>query len=1600
MTRTAWLNLCLLVILCNSGAYAQLTAAFTANTQQGCAPVIVQFNDASKGNPTWWRWDLGNGTISFLQHPATTYFNAGTYTVKLVAGNDQFKDSVTLQAFITVQALPTVNFSTSANAGCYPLPVQLTDASDPGSGTINKWLWDFGDGTISTDQNPQHMYASAGSFNISLRVTNSNGCEQTLTRSNYVNISTGVKAGFRFSSPNSCMAPAAVKFTNTSSGTGTLSYAWDFGDGQTSTDKDPVHTYSTNGSYTVKLVTRNSTGCKDSVIKTGIINIGNTKADFNTPATICAGMPVNISNASVPLPSGSAWTFGDGTGSTDLHPVKTYAAPGRYTIKLIADFGTCKSELSKTVEVLAKPAAGFNSTNAAGCKAPHTADFTAAVNGIVGWEWFFGDGSKGNGSTISHTYTKTGVYNVKLVVTNAAGCTDTLEKKQFVQIAAPEVKITNLPVEGCVPLKYEPVVTVQSADPIVSWTWNFGDGTTVNQLNTQHTYTTAGTYTVSLTYTTAGGCSNTITVNDAVRAGNKPIPAFTGYPTDVCAAMPVNFQDKSTGAGIDKWNWYFSDGGYSDKQNPTHYFTDTGYFNVKLVVASNGCKDSLSILKMVHVKPPIADFVAGFDCNNRLSRNFTDRSRGATSWFWQFGDGQTSTDKNPSHTYAGAGNYTVRLTVSNGECSHFTERLITVIDEKANFTVSGNDICKGSAVALKAVAGNAQQISAYSWIIFRGTAVYGRPTGQQLNFTFNDAGSYSIRLIITDRNGCKDSLTKSDIILVNGPTAAFAPVNPTVCPGSIITFTDKSVSDGTNPITEWKWNYGDGHTEVRNTAPFEHKFETPGEYNITLTVTDSKGCKNARTIAKAVNISRPLVKFYAPDTLSCAGQPVRFIDQTVSNAGQYSWDFGDGSNSAATAPSHAYKDEGLYTIRLVVKDRAGCADSMIRTAYIAIRNPKAAFDVDKTTTNCPPLVSAFTNQSQHYKKAVWDFGDGTGSNIAAPSHFYTYPGTYRAKLLITSVGGCQDSAFATMEIKGPTGSFSYDKVNGCVPTSIKFTGVSTNAAKFIWDFNDGVTNANAGVNTAHAYDRMGVYLPKMILEDPQGCRVPIPGKDTIHIFDVEAALNNDIQQLCDSGKVIFNDLSTSNDLITKYEWTFGDGNAITGQRNPVHYYKTTGLHPVSLKVTTRMGCTDEAQLPLPIRIVAAPVAGINSADGACIPAELSFQGKILKPDTSPLQWKWDFRNGNTAIGQEPSPVKFLSAGKYAVQLIVTNSSGCADTVVKNIQAYPLPVLDAGPDAIICRGKNITLQASGADNYQWMADNTLGCTNCATPLASPLESRMYKLKGSNNFGCEAIDSVKISVKQPFTIQAHLGGAICKGESLQLFANGAEQYEWSPSAGLSKTNADNPHARPDATTTYRVVGKDDYKCFTDTAYVPITVYPWPAVNAGEDMKVGLGSSVQLKASVSEDAANIKWTPANGLSCVTCIDPVATPKQTTIYTLEAINKGGCLSKDMVTVHVFCDNSNLFVPNTFSPNSDGHNDVFYPRGKGSFTIRAFRVFNRWGDLVYERSNFSPNDANSGWDGMHKGRPAPSDVYIYTLEIICNNSTIFNEKGNVTLIR
>lgn len=640
--------------------------------------MVVNFTDGSGGNPTSWLWDFGNGATSTLRNPSTTYFNPGTYTVTLTVTNAQGSNTMTRTNLITVYGKPAVNFIVDDSIGCFPHRAQFSDLSTASANTTNTtWLWDFGDGTQSTDRNPMHVYNNMGNFTVTLKVTNDKGCSGVFTKSTYIRLPAGIVSSFTNAQPTVCRVPLNISFTNSSTGPGTLSSFWDFGDGTTSTAANPTHTYTTPGNYTVRLATTSSNGCSDTLIKTSTVVIPNINSSFSAPDSICVDAVTSFQNSSTPAPQSWSWVFGDGTSSTDSTPLKSFSVPGNYEVKLYNTYAGCSDSAIKTIRVLPKPVAAFTSDQRGRCQPDLTVNFQNQSTGAASWIWNFGDGATSTAQNPSHTYTSYGNFTVTLVAFTASGCTDTLRIPDYITVQKPAISFQNLPVEACIPLNLSPIPTIVTPDAVTSYQWNFGDGTTSTSPSPSHTYAVQGNFTVSLTVTTSTGCTETYSLTNAVRVGERPVVSFSAQPLEACAFQDVQFTDLSDKA--DKWEWLFGDGSTSFEQNPRHQYSDTGLMTVKLIVTNNGCVDSAKIVDYIKIKPPISNFGYLTDCSNRFRFAFTDSSIGADTWFWEFGDGNTSSQREPVHFYTAFQTYTVRLTVTKDGCSHTFSRPLKVM---------------------------------------------------------------------------------------------------------------------------------------------------------------------------------------------------------------------------------------------------------------------------------------------------------------------------------------------------------------------------------------------------------------------------------------------------------------------------------------------------------------------------------------------------------------------------------------------------------------------------------------------------------------------------------------------------------------------------------------------------------------------------------------------------------------------------------------------------------------------------------------------------------------------------------------------------------
>lgn len=1595
--------LCLLCI--SFKGFAQPKAAFTSNATASCAPLVVQFSDASTGQGLSYNWDFGNGTTSTLQNPGALYNTSGSFTVKLVVTDGSGKkDSLIKTNYVTVYAKPTVNFDAVPSGSCKPLPVQFKDKSDAGSGTITQWAWDFGDGQTSSDTSPNHIYTTIDTFSVSLAVTNSFGCTNFLQKTALVSVNGISNIDFEYTYTNACSPPTKVNFKTISNTTTPLNYNWSFGNGNTSADVNPVYTYTLNGKYAVQLVATTNQGCSDTITKS--ISIGAVSPNFTMQEGACVNRKVIFKDSSSPSPVSLTWYFDDGSTGTGLQAEHVYNTTGTYNVKMVANFGSCVDSITKAFTVVTKPTAAFTSSgNRNTCTVPSTIQFTNTSTNAAFYTWSFGNGTSSTQANPSTLYDKAGFYDVILVAKSINGCNDTLVEKKYVQLGPPKIdSLIGAPLTGCVGASLNFKAAISSGDPVKTYNWDFGDGATSAQAQPQHKYTNAGSYVITLDVTTNSGCKASAKYTNKVKVGNRPVAAFTASPVTSCASDSIKFLNKSTG-NITNWQWDFGDKTQSADPSPKHMYQDTGLFTIRLRVSSNGCSDSAQQVNYIRINSPVAGFNYSFTCKNRLTRNFNDSSIAAKTWSWDFGDGSTATGQTPSHTFPKPGNYYVALTVTNAGCTSTRGDTVKIINNTPTFTVTppGTTLCKYDSVVFTANY-NPATAKHFYWDYGDGTntGFFSFYYAQQTH-TYKKAGTYTPVLIIRDFNGCYDTSATSALkINVYGPKAKFTST-PYTCVNGTIEFNDASSADATpHAIKKWIWNYGDGVTETKTTGPYSHKYTKGGIYDVLLKVIDSYGCYDTLLVKGADTIGQPLANFSVVDSSRCSASAVNFIDSSSGIGLKYKWNFGDKTTDITSNPQHFYVNPGIFTVSLRVTDKFGCKDTLTKTNYIRISDPKASFTIADTVHYCPPWDIAPKSTSKNYTFLTWQFGDKNSSNLPNPKHKYIQAGTYNLMLIAQGHGNCYDTAYKVLQLLGPAASFAYPDTTFCAPGTVKFTATGNNVAVYQWFFGDGQVEAGTKPNMAYNYKVPGNYAPALTIIDSTGnCVVHLTNdKDSIRVGGVIAGFGAVTGPGCDSAAVSFTDSTkVFFDNIATYTWDFGDGISSSAQ-NPLHYYSTTGTKKPVLKLVTVAGCTAQYSLPVNVIVHQSPIVTATIPASVCINSQANFTASNSSNPAGTLQWQWQFGNGAADSIQNTS-YTYTNPGSYTASVIVTNEFACADTANSTVVVNPLPTVDAGLDTVICQGQTIALQAGGAATYVWATNPALSCSNCANPNAKPGSTAVFYVAGTSAEGCINTDSVTVQVKQPITISLKSVDSLCNGNSIQLVATGAEVYTWQPSTGLDNPNIGNPTASPAVTTTYTVTGTDTKQCFTNTATAVVNVFAKPTVSiTPNEVTVMQANSYTPISTTTPDVVAWQWSPGTGMTCTNCATPTITPRQTTTYTETAINQYGCFDTASITITVLCNDKSLFIPNTFSPNGDNHNDYFYPRGEGLYSIKSMRIYNRWGRIVFERVNFAPNDITNAWDGKTGGVLQPAGVYIYVIETVCNNSTVLTSKGDVTLLR
>lgn len=1605
-----------IMLLLSVSARAQLKADFTPSKTSDCESLITKFIDNSTGNPVSWQWNLGNGFTSTEQSPSASYTSPGTYNVTLTVTNATGSTSTAIKT-VTVWEKPKPDFSASPAKGCIPFDVTFMDKSNPVNGTITAYSWDFGDGATGSGSSPVHTYNNVLSPVVTLTITNSNGCTASKQISNIVDAAASLTANFSVSDKFLCTAPGALTVTNASTGPGNLTYKWDFGDGGTASGANPgPHNYTAKGVYKIKLTVTSDKGCTATQTSEDI-NVANFKTDFQLPASICENSNATFNATNSPQANSITWSVDKGY--IDYYGASAYYYPagaGTVKVTMTADYGKCQETVTKDYVIKPTPQADFTTDQKAICNVPATVQLTDKSQGATSWSWSFGNGQSSTQQNPSVTYNSLGYFNIKLTASNASGCSSTADR--YVEVVKPEVYANPSISEGCEGLTTTFNSSVSTGDAIVSYEWDFADGSPKSTDATpSHTYNKEGTYPVTLTYTTANGCKGTVGLYfvNAIRVYKKPKPDFSSPEApQICGNNWVHFNG-TTDVGT-SWVWDFGDYSYGYSQNVAHSYKEPGNYTVTLIVSNSSCSDTVTKTAYIKAVNPFPRFsMQNIDCDRRTEISFDEQSIGTiTGWKWNWGDGKENTyttKTSPAkHKYDKTGAYLVKLTVTDGTCTSTDSLSINVYaPSPITITADKTTLCSNETVkaTVTSIDRNVHTLY-YGWYSSDGTpADWNYYDYEIARFTNLKPGKDTIHYVAYNHQGCPDTSNKV-VVNVHGPVAKFLSPDVLECRGTELTFTDQTDISKGKPIKSWSWDFGDGNpSKVFTAPPFKYTYNKAGYFSPRLTVTDEDGCTSSVN-GDYLQVNGPNADFMPSASLIPPGGDVYFYNYTSETGGYetYLWDFGDNTTSTDNSPYKNYPDKGLYTVTLLVKDNNGCTDSAKK--QIKVSSVSAGFTFTTSFVNnsgCPPVIARFTNASVNYTSSYWDFGDGSFATISNPSHTYTYAGKYKVKLKVVGDAGTEDEYEEEVEVKGPYATIATSSNGGCLTKEIEFKVTATAAVNFAWDFTDGIVMETTDSIIKHTFKDPGIYKPRLILSDQAGCKGTAFLQDPIVIDKLNIELTSAPEFVCDEGWITFAPKFNSYSIDelkkeAKYKWTYEAGLPAENDTTatPRFYLNKTQEYSFTLTTTTAFGCTQTVSkkvysYPKPVLAVSGPLQ-------ACQDAPVSFSGTVS--NMNDVTWKWDLGNGNTSNVQQPADQAYNKAGPSEVVATVTSKDGCSDTARHNITILPKPVINATAAAeFICLGNSTTLNAGGGVTYQWSPAMDLSDPQVSNPVAAPKVSTTYQVTVTDANNCSNTDDVSIRVAQPFTIQATPDTVLCLGHMLPLWVSGADHYVWK---GEGLNDAGSPYPLATIGTLgnhiYEVTGYDADGCFTHDTSLVVSVHPSPTINAGPDHAVMAGMPLKLFSQGSPDIIKWNWAPSEYLDCATCPTPEALPNLSTNYTVEVENGYGCKATDEVFVKVTCDKGAVFLPTAFSPNRDGKNEWFYPKGRGIKEVVWMRVYDRWGSLVFEKTHSQINNATAGWDGTWKNQIAPIGTYVYAIETMCEDGTTFLFRGTVTVIR
>ena len=1096
--------------------------------------------------------------------------------------------------------------------------------------------------------------------------------------------------------------------------------------------------------------------------------------------------------------------------------------------------------------------------------------------------------------------------------------------------------------------------TIVNSSIVDSVHWYFGDmGSTANFSNSYkpaHRYSAAGNYEVGLLIYLQTGKTDSITWT--LKINPKPVSDFTINKSTQCLNENQVLFVNSTAitSGTTTSLWHFDDGDSSTNTDPLHKYRYDDTFQVRLISKSDkGCLDTM-IRQVIILPSPNADFIMEdsaqcFDKNKYEFINSTTINYGLMSYKWDFGDGVTSTTKNPVHTYTTADTFIVRLiATSQYNCPDTVDKKTYVHinpSPHAHFTINDTFQClKDNLFTFKNNSSITSGTISFIWSYGDGdTSKLKEP-----DKIYAKEGKYPLTLTVVSDKGCKDR-KKQDIYVNPMPKASFTMDNPNQC---LRNNTVKFTNTTTLPFGKimYLWDFGDGLNS--NLVNPEHKFVAHDTFDVELLAVTEAGCRDS-AYSKVFIYPMPLPEFRINDNTQClSGNSFVFNDESTISSGKiinYSWKMGDSKTYTLQNVNHSYTKEGTYDVCLTLVSGLGCRDSVIKKvyvypmpdAYFTINNVGQCLDKNFFICKDSSKISSGTIAS-----LLWNMGDGKTYTDPFVYHNYLADGTYDIKLTTISNQGCKDSlARKVIVYPLPKANFDINNSSQCINgNSFVFTDKTTIKSGYIntrfWNLDDGTTSYLQ--NVTHSYTAYKGYNVKLLVTSDYGCKDSIYKGVSVHPMPKALfSIDNDQQCLKDNLFRFSNSSTIPAGTINTSNWAFGDGGSSL-QTNPTYSYVKDNTYKVKLKAVSAAGCIDSTEKS--VTLFPMPQAKLEITNPCLDETGIFTDKSTINSPGQIVNWQWDL-DGAILSNAQDAQKTFTVPGHYKIRLQVISDHNCMDDIEENFVINP-------------HVSNVELIRSSV-----LDDNSVIIEWTAAAQGAV---RGYILEKSGDgthyaFLTQASPSV-------FSFNDKSSDASLSPVYYRVYALDSCNYQ----------------------SNYSNIGKTIHLNVNTEEEAPILSWtPYENWNAGIDYQ-----EIQLKLNNTSfniietvDPVAIAYTDQKTveLSDNYCYRIVAYQAGSDVYS---VSNTKCISFPLL----------IFAPNSFTPNYDGVNDYFEVKGK-YITEFEIVIFDRWGEEM-----FRSTDMNKCWDGKYSGQYCPPGVYPFVLRASGTKGQHETINGSIHLLR